>query len=180
MDHQDHINLLRGGVPGLGGVWADFGSGAGAFTLALAELIGPSGQIHSVDRDRRALQQQERAMHGRFPATAVVYHPADFTQPLKLPPLDGVLMANALHFLPRPAQENVARQISRYLRAGGRLILVEYDTDSGNPWVPYPLSFTTWQKMAPRCGFAGGTLLATQPSRFLGRIYAAVSVTAAR
>jgi hypothetical protein len=95
MDHQDHINLPRGGVPAPGGVWADFGSGVGAFTLAPAELIGPSGQIHSVDRDRRALQQQERAMRGRFPATAVVYHPADFTQPLHLPPLDGVVMANA-------------------------------------------------------------------------------------
>jgi ubiquinone/menaquinone biosynthesis C-methylase UbiE len=180
MDHQDHVNLLRGGVSAPGGVWADFGSGAGAFTLALAELIGPSGQIHSVDRDRRALEQQERAMRGRFPATAVTYYPADFTQPLQLPPLDGVVMANALHFLPRPAQENLARQIGRYLQAGGRLILVEYDTDSGNPWVPHPLSFTTWQEMAPRCGFAGATLLATQPSRFLGHIYAAVSVTAAR
>jgi precorrin-6B methylase 2 len=85
MEHQDQVNLLRGGVPEPGGAWADFGSGAGAFTLALAELIGPSGQIHSVARDRRALQQQERAMRGRFPATAIVYHPADFTQPL-----DGV------------------------------------------------------------------------------------------
>jgi precorrin-6B methylase 2 len=48
---------------------------AGAFTLALAELIGPSGQIHSVDRDRRALEQQERAMRGCFPATAAPVAP---------------------------------------------------------------------------------------------------------
>jgi ubiquinone/menaquinone biosynthesis C-methylase UbiE len=45
MDRQEHINLLRGGVPAPGGVWADFGSGAGAFTLALAELIGPTGRF---------------------------------------------------------------------------------------------------------------------------------------
>ena len=38
MDHTDHVNLLRDAV-GLGGTWADFGSGTGAFTLALAELI---------------------------------------------------------------------------------------------------------------------------------------------
>ena len=35
MNHRDHVNLLRRGVPEPGGVWADLGSGAGAFTLAL-------------------------------------------------------------------------------------------------------------------------------------------------
>jgi SAM-dependent methyltransferase len=176
VEHKDHVNLLRRGVPGPGGIWADLGSGAGAFTLALAELIGPAGQIHSVDRDRRALREQERIMHGRFPDTAVIYHTADFTEPLELPLLDGVLMANALHFQPLPAQESVVRQIHSYLRPGGRLILVEYDTDQGNPWVPYPLSFSTWQALAERCGFGSVSLLAARPSRFLGRIYAAVSI----
>jgi ubiquinone/menaquinone biosynthesis C-methylase UbiE len=132
VNHTDHVNLLRAGVPGAGGVWADLGSGAGAFTLALAELIGPAGQIHSVDRDRRALRQQERIMRGRFPDTVVSYHTADFTEPLELSVLDGLLMANALHFQPPPAQERVTRQIRAYLRPGGRLILVEYDTDQGN------------------------------------------------
>ena len=37
----------RGGVPGPGGRWADLGSGAGAFTLALADLVGPTGSIVS-------------------------------------------------------------------------------------------------------------------------------------
>lgn len=176
MNHTDHVNLLRGGIPGQGGIWADLGSGAGAFTLALAELIGPAGQIHSLDRDRRTLRQQERIMRGRFPDTAVIYQTADFTQPLELPLLDGVLMANALHFQPPPVQEAVVRQVCAYLRPGGRLILVEYDTDQGNPWVPYPLSFSTWQALAERCGFAGVSLLAARPSRFLGRMYAAVSI----
>jgi SAM-dependent methyltransferase len=176
VEHKDHVNLLRRAVPGLGGIWADLGSGAGAFTLALAELIGPAGQIHSVDRDRRALRQQERIMRRRFPDTAVIYQTADFTEPLELPLLDGVLMANALHFQPRPAQESVVRQIRSYLRPGGRLILIEYDTDQGNPWVPYPLSFSTWQALAERCGFAGVALLVERPSRFLGRMYAAVSI----
>ena len=37
MDHTDHVNLIRAGVS-TGGVWADFGSGGGAFTLALADV----------------------------------------------------------------------------------------------------------------------------------------------
>ncbi|MEJ2353883.1 MAG: hypothetical protein P8Y03_29265, partial [Anaerolineales bacterium] len=67
MDHQDHVNLLKPGVTSPGGIWADFGSGWGAFTLALAGLIGLLGEIYSIDKDRSALRDQERAMRARFP-----------------------------------------------------------------------------------------------------------------
>ena len=97
MNHNDHVNLLRNGIPGLGGVWADLGSGSGAFTLALADLIGATGHIYSVDKDRSALREQERAMRSRFSGTTVHYLTADFTQRLDLPPLDGIVMANSLH-----------------------------------------------------------------------------------
>lgn len=175
MDHADHVRLLRDGVAGRGGVWADLGSGTGAFTLALAELIGPAGRIHSVDRDRGALGEQERRMRGRFPAVAVDYVVADFAWPLDLPALDGVVMANSLHFLRE--KEEVLRLVRAYLRPRGRLILVEYDSDRGNPWVPYPLSYRTWETIADRNGFSRTRLLATAPSRFLGRIYSALSVS---
>ncbi len=67
MDHHDHVRLLREGVLGGGTAWADLGSGEGAFTLALADLLGPSGSIHTIDRDSRALQVQVRALHDTFP-----------------------------------------------------------------------------------------------------------------
>jgi SAM-dependent methyltransferase len=105
-----------------------------------------------------------------------VLHPllADFTQPLALPPLDGIVMANSLHF--QRDKEPVLQQILGYLKPGGQLILVEYNVDRGNRWVPYPLSFPTWKALAERSGFAGTRLLATRPSRFLGEIYAALCV----
>lgn len=173
MNHADHVALLRGGVSGPGGIWADLGSGTGAFTLALAEVIGATGEIFSVDRDRRALQQQERAMQARFPEVTVHYLVADFTQPLDLPALDGVVMANALHF--RRDKDAVVQLIHSYLRPGGRFIAVEYNVDRGNPWVPYPLSYQTWEALARRNGFTNTRLLATRPSRFLREIYSAVS-----
>jgi SAM-dependent methyltransferase len=173
MDHADHVNLLRGGIPALGGVWADLGAGHGAFTLALAELIGPQGVIHAVDRDRGALAELEQAMHARFPAVAVTIHPADFTRPLDLPPLDGVVMANSLHFHRR--QEPILEAVRAMLRPGGRLIGVEYNVEAGNPWVPYPISYPVWESLARRAGFAETRLLATRPSRFLREIYSAVS-----
>ncbi len=173
------MRQLRAGVPAAGagcGVWADFGSGTGAFTLALADLLGPLGVIYSIDRDARALREQERAMQARFPAVTVHYVAADFTRPLaQLPPLDGIVMANSLHFLRDSEKPAMLARVRGCLGPGGRLVLVEYNTDQGNPWVPYPLSFDTWQELARRSGFTETRLLATVPSRFLGEIFSAVS-----
>lgn len=173
MQHQDHVALLRDGIAGPGGVWADLGSGTGAFTLALADLIGPTGEIYSVDKDRGSLKEQERAMRARFPAVAVHYLAADFSRKLELPPLDGVVMANSLHY--QRDKDAVLQLVRGYLRPGGRLLLVEYNADRGNPWVPYPLSYSTWETVARRNGFAETKLLARVPSRFLNEMYSALS-----
>lgn len=173
MNHNDHKNLLQRGIPGPGGLWADLGSGRGAFTLALADLVGPAGHIYSVDRDRNALREQERAMRASFPAVHAEYIVADFTQRLDLPPLDGVVMANSLHFVRR--KDAILQLVRSYLRPQGRLILVEYNTDRGNPWVPYPLSYPTWETLARQNGFVSTQLLERRPSRFLGEMYSAVS-----
>ena len=85
MNHHDHIDLLRAGVSSTGGVWADFGSGTGAFTLALAELLGAAGETYSIDKDTTALREQKRAMQARYPNAVVHYHAADFNKPLDLP-----------------------------------------------------------------------------------------------
>jgi len=138
MNHNDHVRLLRKGVPGPGGIWAELGSGAGAFTLALADLIGETGRIYSVDKDRRALREQEQTLHSRFPAITVQYLVADFTQQLTLPPLDGILMANSLHYVRN--KDALLQRLHSYLQPEGRLLLIEYNVDRGNPWVPHPFS----------------------------------------
>jgi ubiquinone/menaquinone biosynthesis C-methylase UbiE len=48
MNHNDHVSLIRNGVATSGGVWADFGAGTGAFTLALAEVVGPGAEIYGI------------------------------------------------------------------------------------------------------------------------------------
>ena len=173
MTHEDHVKLLRGGIPAPGGVWADLGSGWGAFTLALADLLGPTATIYSVDKDRGALREQEVAMRARFPTATVHYIPADFTRPVDLPALDGVVMANSLHY--QRHKDPVLQLVRGYLKPGGRFILVEYNADQGNPWVPHPLSYSTWERLSMRHGFESTQLLATVPSRFLREIYSAVS-----
>ena len=175
MNHSDHVRLIRDGVSGGGSVWADLGSGEGAFTLALADLLGPSGYIYSVDTDARALQEQRRELQARFPAVKLEQRAADFTRPLDLPPLDGIVMANSLHFQRR--KEPVLRLVRGMLKPGGRLVLVEYNADRGNWWVPYPMSYPTWEALATANGFVETRLLTTQPSRFLREIFSALSYT---
>jgi precorrin-6B methylase 2 len=173
MNHDDHVALLRDGIDRPGGVWADFGSGTGAFTLALADLLGPAGVIYSIEQDRAALAQQERSMRARFPNSIVHYYPADFTRPIDLPPLDGIVMANSLHFHRYP--EPIVQLIKGYLSSQGRFILVEYNIEQFNSAVPYPISYRMWEELAQRCGFVRTRLLKTRPSRFLKEIYSAVS-----
>jgi precorrin-6B methylase 2 len=104
VDHADHVRLLRDGVT-RGGTWADLGAGTGAFTLALAELVGPGGEVIAVDRDRGALRELEHAVR---PGGATVRTlRADFTQELDLEPLDGIVMANSLQLV-TPRQDRAS------------------------------------------------------------------------
>jgi ubiquinone/menaquinone biosynthesis C-methylase UbiE len=172
VNHADHVRLLQEAVPTGLATWADLGSGGGAFTLALADRLGPEAVIYSIDKAKGALAEQERAMRDRFPNT-VHYQVADFTRPLILPPLDGIVMANSLHF--HRDKVKILNQIQTYLKSGGRFVLIEYNADSGNPWVPYPLSYNTWEALAQQAGFTGTRLLTGHPSRFLNEIYSALS-----
>jgi ubiquinone/menaquinone biosynthesis C-methylase UbiE len=173
VDHADLVGLLRDGVNAKGGRWADLGAGEGAFTAALADLLGPGARITAVDRDSGSLRRLGDEMGKRFPVAALQIVVADFTRPLELEDLDGVVMANSLHFVrdKRP----VLQSVREMLRPGGTLLIVEYGADRGNPWVPHPFSYPTWEKLAAEAGFEGTRLLSTLPSRYLGSLYSAAS-----
>jgi ubiquinone/menaquinone biosynthesis C-methylase UbiE len=174
MDHTDHVNLLRPANLNQGGVWADFGAGSGAFTLALRELVGSDAVIYAVDKDRASLRELENSHRARFNSTRnLILLPNDFSHPLDIPPLDGVVMANSLHFF--KDREKILRHVRGFLKPGGFIVLVEYNVDRGNLWVPHPSSFETLHALAPRAGFTEPRLLAKFPSRFLREFYSAAA-----
>ena len=175
MDHADHVALIRRGVEGAGKRWLELGSGDGAFTTALADVLGSAGSIQAVDRDTGALRAAAAAVADRFPYVGVTTNQADFTQGLPPGPFDGVLAANSLHFV--RDRRAVLAAVRTALRPGGRLVVVEYDADNGNPWVPHPFSFAALSLEAAAAGFDGTELLQRVPSRFLGAIYGAVAVS---
>jgi ubiquinone/menaquinone biosynthesis C-methylase UbiE len=164
LQRAELVALIEGGVEKGGGRWADLGAGEGAFTLALADLLGPEGHIVAVDKDARALRAIGHGIETRV---------ADFTKPLDLHDLDGVVMANSLHYM--RDKQPVLQSVRAMLRPGGRLIIVEYGADRGNPWVPYPFTYSRWETMAARAGFKNTRLLKTVPSRWLGSMYSAAT-----
>ncbi len=175
MQHADHVNLIRDGVEGVGHKWLELGAGAGAFTLALADLLGPDADIVAVDRDSGELRRLTETVTKRFPAIKLQTVEADFDRRFDPGPrvFDGLLAANALHFVAHPTA--VIGRLHASLRPGARILVVEYDGDTGNPWVPHPFSFKTWQREAGELGLLDTRLVGRVPSRFLTAMYAAAS-----
>lgn len=174
MTHLDHVQLIKKAIPKDTGIWADLGSGTGAFTLALADLVSPETKIYSIDKDKSSLETQKTQFEKMFPDANVEFRIQDFTTPLNLPPLDGILMANSLHYVKDKIP--FLKRLKTYLKPKGRLLLIEYNADSGNYWVPYPLSYDTFEKLMHASGFSKPTLLATISSSFLREIYSALAI----
>jgi hypothetical protein len=128
-----------------------------------------------VDRDAKAITSQRAAL-ASTPGAAIHLIQADFIQPIKLPLLDGALMANALHFV-RDQPATLAR-IAGYLRPGGQLLLVEYDLALPMPWVPFPVPLDRFSTLARQIGLAEPTLVGTRRSPSTGTaMYAAVAAS---
>ncbi len=175
MDHSEMVALIAEGVTARAGVWAELGAGRGAFTEALRSLLSATATIYAVDRDGAAVRQLARM--AAAPGAAIVPQQADFTHPLHLPPLDGLLMANALHFIRN--QPEVLAALCTHLRPGGRVLLVEYDLERPTSWVPFPVPPVRFTELAMAAGLSASRIVGTRRSPSSGiAMYAAVAVKA--
>ena len=173
MNHDDHVRLIRPGVEGAGPRWLELGAGEGAFTLALADVLGPGGEIVALDRDGGALRRLADELARRFPVVRLHTRIGDFRDELPEGPFDGLLAANSLHFVTDPA--DVLRRAADRLAPAGHVVVVEYDADRGNPWVPHPFSVQRFAAIAVEAGLTNAREIGRVPSRFLGAIYSAVA-----
>jgi len=134
---------------------------------------------NAVERDRvaltklRALADQTRSTSGEIVALK-----GDFTRPLDLPPLDGALIANALHFVSAVEQPGVLARIARGVRPGGQIVIVEYESRGPSRWVPYPVSLARLEEIARAAQLGAPVSLGTRPSEFGGTLYAAAMAVA--
>ncbi len=163
MTHQEAVRLLQN-VPTWGETWADLGAGSGTFTHALSELLGPDGRVLAVDRNASALRQIGAASPG---AAVIETLHADFAEAVTLPPLDGLLLANSLHFVRQ--QVPVLRHLAGFLKPGGKAVFLEYDTPRASPWNPHPLPFDRLSQVVAVSGLGALLELSRRPSAFSGR-----------
>ena len=146
--------------------WADLGCGTGLFTRALAGLLHTGSTIYAVDKNISSFQKS------RFP-NMVAVNPieSDFIRDdLTLQSLDGILMANALHFVRNKKQ--FIEKLIPFFRSTPVFLMVEYDTDLPNPWVPYPLSIETMKTIFAELGFHSVNKINEKKSLYhSGKIY---------
>ena len=175
MDPQEAERLITPAVPAGAAVWADFGAGDGTFTRALATRLGPGSRIYAVDRDARALAALKRSVAGGGPEVAIVR--ADLEQPFELPDLepgtlDGLLVANTLHFMGDPPA--VLARLVHWLRPDGGVVVIEYDQRSRSRWVPHPIPSADLPALFEAAALTAPRVVARMESAFGGEMYVAV------
>ena len=148
MELNKAIELLRPAFAGKPkGRWADLGSGDGLFTNALSNLLADGSTIYAVDTNAKAIEEIQTNANIQLQKIH-----ADFEKDnLDLKDLDGVLMANSFHFI--KDKSPFIQKVRTWMNAAEKFIIVEYDTDKKTPWVPFPISFTSCNKLFSELGF---------------------------
>ena len=145
--------------------WCDLGCGTGTFTTALAELLAPGSTIHAVDLDQKALEE----VPDQYDGVQIRKILGDLrSSSLRLPSVDGILLANSLHFI---REQHLF--LKRLLSLTDRFVIVEYERSRPNPWGPYPVGFETLRELFSETGVQRVEKLATRRSRFGGSMYSA-------
>ena len=148
LDLHDAVEFIRPAIPEAKGesAWADLGSGSGLFTRALATLVGRGSTIHAVDRSRQKMLPS-------FNGNTIVFHQLDFIKDtLPFAGLDGILMANSMHFV--KDKRSLLTRLRQTLRHEGRLLVIEYELEKGNEWVPYPIPYEALALLLTDSGFS--------------------------
>lgn len=145
--------------------WCDLGCGEGLFTLALATLLVPTSSVFGIDRDQRALEKVPEEYRG----VSIRRIRADLnSSSLRLPSVDGILMANVLHFFPK--QEELLRRLQGLSK---QFLIVEYERSRRSIWVPYPVNFQKLSDLFHATGEYFVERIDTRDSRFGGTMYSA-------
>lgn len=174
MELSTAIGLIEPGCRHLqkkAAVWADLGCGSGLFTRALSSFLAPGSKVYAIDKNSILTSQISSNGVDIIPVTA------DFIRdPLPEKDLDGILMANALHYV--KDKPTFLSESHHYLKHHASFLVVEYDTDVPViPWVPYPEKFSGLQSLFQAAGYSSGQRLGEHPSAFREQLlYAALFI----
>lgn len=159
MQLNQAIQFLQPAIPKQKGIWADIGAGSGIFTKALDQLLAKKSTIYALDRNIRSLNNL------RLENTELQVVQQDFNQKMDLPKLDGIIMANALHYSSNPIK--TLEPILDCLKPNGLFIFIEYELNTPRPpWIPYPIPFNKFKEITKNLPVSLPVELNRLPSTF--------------
>jgi trans-aconitate methyltransferase len=149
--------------------WADLGAGNGLFTHALSTMLPEGSTLYAIDTNASRMESIRA-----WQQIILKKIQADFVRDTwNTEPLHGVLMANSLHFVKQ--KEAFLMKLKERLVLNGRLLIVEYEMEKGNTWVPYPVGFNKLSEIILHSGFSSIKKLREVPSVYDNRmIYSAL------
>ncbi len=108
-----------------GEVVLDVGCGTGALAILAAQQVGSSGSVIGIDASpemiaratRKATRQGSRATFKVGTAQALPFPDARY---------DVVVTTLVLHHLPRPSRQQLAQEMRRVLKPGGRVLAIDF------------------------------------------------------
>ena len=152
--------------------WADLGCGDGLFTRALTSFLPEESSIHAIDLNEKTIREIPDSYNGVSIKKSVL----DFTSDsLVLDRMDGIMMANSLHYVKEKAP--FLKRMIESLNTGGYFLLVDYDMKRVNRWVPYPLEIASAEELFLYCGAQSFKILNKRKSVFGDQwMYAALIV----
>ena len=146
-------------------LWLDLGCGTGLFTVALAANLPPGSKIIAVDKDEKALRKIPATVNDVIIQTMA----ADFvSETIDVKDVDGILMANSAHYV--HDKKSVLTKLISSMKTNGVFVIVEYDRQAANQWVPYPLTIDAAKALFKSLGFSDFHRLSKRASLF-GRQY---------
>jgi ubiquinone/menaquinone biosynthesis C-methylase UbiE len=101
----------------------DFGCGPGFFTLAMADLVGPSGRVIACDLQDGMLEKLRAKIAGSKFEKVISLHKCAADRIGVSDSVDFILVFYMLHEVPNP--EKYLKEISSLLKPGGKVLLVE-------------------------------------------------------
>lgn len=122
--------------PGI--TFLDVACGSGAYTLALAEQIGPEGRLYALDLWAAGIDMLNAEVQARNVAN-IEARVADVSRhmPLAADTVALCLMATVLHDLIQDhTEQGTLKEVTRVMKPGGRLAVIEFKKVDGPPGPP--------------------------------------------
>lgn len=154
-----------------GAIFLDVACGRGAYSLAVADIIGQNGRVYAVDLWQEGILslRKEAASKGIQNVATFV---SDVAQniPVENDCVDVCLMATVLHDLVADkVEQQVLQEIVRVMKSEGTLAIVEFYKKEGPPGPPNPvrLSPEEVEKILSECGFKLKSFTKIGPDNYL-------------